>query len=368
MYYKHFGLSGSPFQHTITTADLYRSREHSEALAVLEWGLFHEPTGFTMLLGEPGTGKTTLVGSVIAQQSDRLIVAYLNHPRLEFEELLRLIFRQLNVDPPPSTKLEGLEAMRMIVSHALPDQCVAVIVDEAQDLSPEAFEEFRLLSNFARDGGKLLRIVFVGQPRLLMRLSSPELRQLNERVGARTLLNPMEPAEMYEYIDHRLHALNGNMRAVFSRAALHALVRHSDGIARRANVLCHNSMLAAYSAGARKVRIKDVAAVVTEYQNLMVTARPVSVHKLPPPKPRESLWTVGRPIAALAVLLLLGLGLTSLWIRLRPVIPYQPQNPVASGAYRQTLRVGSNSNLSAIRTATKASPTYKYGDAKLARK
>lgn len=325
-YFDHFGLNGSPFQFGVSPSALFRGKEHSEALAALEWALQHEPSGYALLIGEAGTGKTTLACSLLMQPLEQVTTAYLNHPRLAIEDLFRLALRQINVvEPPPVSKLDCLEAFRSYLGRTEPGHRIAIVIDEAQGLTGETLEELRLMSEYLRlDGNQILdrnqiHIVLIGQPGLMKMLESPALRHFNERIGVRTLLNPMEPAEVYDYIEHRLSARNGSAKRLFARSALREVVERSGGIARRVNVICHNAMLTAYSSGAQKVSLNHVRDVISEYENLRARVR-----SYPEPKRRPSsesrgvLGRIARPALAFGLIALTGMGLGSIWRRSGP--------------------------------------------------
>jgi general secretion pathway protein A len=273
MYYSHFGLTGPPFQLTSSPAQLYMSKEHREAYAALEWGLLHEPSGFTLLIGEVGTGKTTLALAILARQYENVRTAYLSNPKLTFEEIVKLVMKQLGIKTRSKSKLADLEAVNDFLCALKPGERVVVMMDEAQGLSDETMEQLRLLSNSGKKDEKQLHFVFIGQPELLRRLTNPSLRQLEQRIGARTVLNPLQRAECHEYIEQRLRAVNGTADRIFKAGALRYLVRRGGGIPRRINVLCHNAMLLAYSGGARMVDTRMVEAAVTEYDSLFSALR-----------------------------------------------------------------------------------------------
>jgi general secretion pathway protein A len=273
MYYSHFGLSGPPFQLSSSPAQLYMSREHREAYAALEWGLLHEPSGFTVLVGEVGTGKTTLALAILARHFDNVRVAYLNNPKLAFDEILKVIMKQLGIETQSAGRLADLEAVNDFLLRLEPGERVVVMIDEAQGLSDETMEQLRLLSNSGRTTEKQLHFVFIGQPELLRRLTNPSLRQLEQRIGAKTVLNPLQHGECRGYIELRLRAVNGAVDRIFKRGALRYLIRHSGGIPRRINVLCHNAMLLAYSGDAKMVDTRMVEGAVTEYDSLFSTLR-----------------------------------------------------------------------------------------------
>jgi type II secretory pathway predicted ATPase ExeA len=269
MYYQYFGLSDPPFQFTPSPHLLYMSKAHREGLAALEWGL-KEPSGFTVLVGEAGTGKTTLICSLIAREHRWVRMAYAANPRLSFEELLTVIVEQLPVAPSKPGKLGLIQALNELLAQLNEQERVAIIIDEAQDLSDETLEELRLLSNFELPERKLLQIILVGQPELLRRLAEPRLRQINQRIGARAVLEPLETFEAYEYIDYRLQSSHGSAEKIFSPAALRLIVRESAGIPRQINMLCHNAMLTAYAARSKRVEIKAARAALAECEQALL--------------------------------------------------------------------------------------------------
>jgi general secretion pathway protein A len=300
MYYSHFGLTGPPFQLTSSPAQLYMSKEHREAYAALEWGLLHEPSGFTVLIGEVGTGKTTLVLAILAREFENVRTAYLANPKLTFEEMLKVIMKQLGIETGGKSKLENLEAVNDFLCTLKRGERVVIMMDEAQGLSDETMEQLRLLSNSGKTDEKQLHFVFIGQPELLRRLTNPSLRQLDQRIGAKTVLNPLQRAECHEYIEQRLRAVNGTTERIFKSGALRYLIRHGGGIPRRLNVLCHNAMLLAYSGGARMVDTRMVEASVTEYDSLFSTLRAQAPAEKRAPVRR---W-LGRVLEAVAIKML----------------------------------------------------------------
>lgn len=302
MYYRHFSLSGPPFEAAAGPETLYLSRAHREGLAALEWGLLHEPNGFTTLTGEAGTGKTTLVCSILARNFSQLSAAFVINPKLPFEDILRVVLGQFGVQCTGATKLDRIEALVGFLGRRTMQERLAIIVDEAQDLSEDVLEELRLLSNYGQRIGRYLQLVLVGQPELSLRLKSPSLRQFSQRIAARSVLSRLSLAEAHEYLDHRLRAKGGRSKDIFESHALVHLLRHSDGLPRRINVLCHNAMLAAYSSGTRQVDSKAVRAAVREHGEPLWRGLPAL--NLPAPWPRPTL--VG--VAALAMLFAAGYG------------------------------------------------------------
>jgi type II secretory pathway predicted ATPase ExeA len=306
VYYQHFGLNGPPFQFTPSPAMVYMSQTHREGMAALEWGLMHESSGFSLLVGESGTGKTTLIASLLSRQYQRLHLAYITNPRLDFPDVLRLILTQLGVETAGLSKGEMLDALGRFLGGLRPAERVAVIFDEAQGLGEDALEELRLLSNYGRPGENQLQLILAGQPELLRRLMAPGLRQFNERIGARTLLVPLDATETLEYIDYRLRSKGGISSKIFNHKALRYIVNASAGIPRRVNVLCHNAMLLAYAAGAKQVTLKMAKEAVAEYQDLFTAAIKASSNENPTPRDGFRLnFNPGLTAAAAALAVLL---------------------------------------------------------------
>jgi type II secretory pathway predicted ATPase ExeA len=286
MYYDHFGLNGPPFQFTPTADALYLSREHREALAFLEWSVLHEPTGFAVLVGESGVGKSTLVCSVIARYCGSVDTAIISNPRLTFEQMITLALSQLGVAAGGLDKFEMIQRFMRLLDDRQAESSVAMIFDEAQELSDEIFGELRLLSNQGMAAAHTLRIVLVGQPELLERLSSPQLHALNQRIGARAILNPMQLSEAREYVGCHLQAQGARLPRVFAPGALRHLIGHSHGNPRRINVLCHNAMLTAYGAHRKRVDLASARNAVADYENL--SFRPAE--KRAAKKPKSLRW------------------------------------------------------------------------------
>ncbi|MFZ1120052.1 MAG: AAA family ATPase [Candidatus Binataceae bacterium] len=279
------------------------SKSHREGLAALEWGLLHEPGNFTLLMGEVGTGKTTLIGVLLSRNYDLARIVHVMNPKLGFEEMLRVILEQLGYLPSAATKLELLRKFEWVFGQLRPKERIAIIVDEAQALSDETLEELRLFSNYARDSKGHLEILLVGQPELLTRLMAPSLRQFHQRIGARAVLNPLRREEALEYIDHKLRNAGGSANAIFDKRALGEIVGRSQGIPRQLNLLCNNALIRAYAVGLRRVSVKIARAAIGEYDNLGT-----AVEEFPQPLLRPAL----RSITAHPAISLTSVGLAAL--------------------------------------------------------
>lgn len=265
MYAAHFGLREPPFSITPDPAYVYLGRHHREALAHLLYGT-GENGGFVQLTGEVGTGKTTLVRTLLEQQLDHVDIALCLNPRLTVEELVATICDELGVAYPREhhTLKPLLDALNehLLRTHAAGRRTV-LIVDEAQNLSREVLEQVRLLTNLETAKHKLLRIILVGQPELRSLLARPDLRQLAQRITARYHLPPLDQEETAAYVGHRLQVADGRGE-LFTGGALRAVYRRSGGIPRLINVICDRALLGAYGQGARQVDAKRVRQAARE--------------------------------------------------------------------------------------------------------
>ena len=252
-----FQLESDPFTLTPDPAFLYLSEGHAEALAGLKLGIW-ERRGLMVMIGEVGTGKTTLVYSLLSNLDPEIETAYLSNTLLSFEEILASALRDFGIECESRQRIDLIEALNSFLRRcAVEGKTVALVIDEAQNLSDEVFEGLRLLLNFETYKSKLLQIVLVGQPELATRLSGPGLRQVRDRVAVRCHLNPLNRREALGYIEHRLDMVGGTAD-LFTRPALGLLVRKSKGIPRRINILCHNALLFAF--GRDQVRVNRALA------------------------------------------------------------------------------------------------------------
>jgi general secretion pathway protein A len=260
MYTSFFGLSEKPFAITPDPRYLFLSERHAEALAHLLYGI-NESGGFIQLTGEVGTGKTTVVRTLLSRVPQHADVAVILNPRITATEFLLTICEELGLDIGPAdrdsvkTMVDALNR-RLLDSHA-EGRRVVVIVDEAQNLSPDVLEQVRLLTNLETPTQKLLQIILIGQPELAVLLDRTELRQLAQRVTGRYHLSPLSREETQEYVRHRLRVA-GAAGEIFTRRALREVHRLSGGIPRIINVCCDRALLGAYT---RELRIVDPSLV-----------------------------------------------------------------------------------------------------------
>lgn len=248
MYEKYFGLDHRPFSITPDPRFLFLGERHRDALAHLVYGV-SEGGGFVQLTGEVGTGKTTLCRTLLEQLPERVDIALILNPCLNAIELVAAVCDELRVSYPARSRsikalVDALNA-HLLKAHAGGRRTV-LIIDEAQDLSPEVLEQVRLLTNLETTEEKLLQIILIGQPELREMLARDDLRQLAQRITARYHLEPLTREESAAYVQHRLQVA-GASRLIFTSAALAVLHRLSGGIPRLVNIIADRALLGAYA-------------------------------------------------------------------------------------------------------------------------
>ena len=255
MYLSFFGLIEKPFSITPDPRYLYLSERHAEALAHLLYGI-NESGGFIQLTGEVGTGKTTVVRTLLSRVPQHADVAVILNPRVTPVEFLLTICEELGLgldEANRSSVKEMVDALnrRLLAAHA-DGRRVIVIVDEAQNLSADVLEQVRLLTNLETATQKLLQIILIGQPELREMLDRTDLRQLAQRITGRYHLNPLAKPETEQYVRHRLRVA-GAAGEIFTPAALVEVHRVSSGVPRVINVVCDRALLGAYTEDTKKV-------------------------------------------------------------------------------------------------------------------
>jgi general secretion pathway protein A len=249
MYLEHFGLARAPFEMTPDPAFLDLAEPHREGLATLVYAV-RERKGFVMLTGEVGTGKTTLLHSLLARLDSECAAAFIFNPRLEPLDFFHMLFDELGIAERCQTKAEYLMALnRFLIARLERDQTTLLILDEAQNLSAEMLEEIRLLSNLETPRSKLLQILLVGQPELKEKLASPELRQLRQRIVLRHELRPFDEAETGEYVEERLRLAGFTGKELFNRSGVRTIWEVTGGVPRLVNVVCDSALLLGYARG-----------------------------------------------------------------------------------------------------------------------
>ncbi len=276
MYDDYYRFKQKPFSIAPDPAFLYLSERHREALAHLMYGL-RTDGGFVLITGEVGTGKTTLIRSLIDEVPDDLDVAFVLNPRLTVNELLETLCEELGIperNDAATTNKHLIDRLNkhLLRIHAL-GRSTVVIIDEAQNLSPAVLEQIRLLTNLETNERKLVRIILLGQPELAEMLDRREMRQLVQRVTARYHLAALTKDDTRAYIAHRLSLAGGNPH-LFTRSAAHESYRLSRGIPRLINVVADRALLGAYVEGRPRVTARIVRKAAREAFGQQAWLRP----------------------------------------------------------------------------------------------
>jgi general secretion pathway protein A len=248
-----FGLQQKPFNPTPDPAFLYASPGHQEGLAHLLYGV-QEHKGFILLTGEVGTGKTTLLRTLLSRLDGNTASAFVFDTTLPFEGLLEYILEDFGVAKPGESHVQRLIALNnFLIERRRAGQNTVLVLDEAQNLDVRALEQIRLLSNFETRTEKLLQILLVGQPELLDKLDRPELRQLKQRISLRCRILPLTAGQTRDYIRTRLRIAGASDLGLFSNAAITRIAEYSGGIPRVINTVCDHCLLVGYADQIRRV-------------------------------------------------------------------------------------------------------------------
>lgn len=318
MYEEYFGLTTKPFSIVPDPRYFFMSGGHSEALAHLLYGINSEG-GFVLLTGEVGTGKTTVCRRLLEIMPEEVEVAFILNPKMTAEELLATICDEFGIGYP-----EGTASIKVFVAR-INDYLLGVhergrrailIIEEAQNLTPDVLEQIRLLTNLETNSRKLLQIIMLGQPELREMLARPELRQLSQRITARYHLGPLSPEETGAYVDYRLSVAGWQRGRLFPQPVVRRLFRLTRGVPRLINVICDRALLGAYVQGKERV----------DMRTLMQAAREVSGEQ----SPRRRRRTLYAGIGGLLLLLLCAAFVTAYALR-RPLLSGPGSLPATSG-------------------------------------
>lgn len=244
MYEAYYGLHTKPFQLNPDPTFYYASKQHQRASAYLEYGV-HQNEGFIVITGEIGAGKTTIVrGLLESLDQDKLVAAQLVSTQLDADDILRMVAAAFGVRTAGSSKSELLLALEaFLVDVARQGKRCLLVVDEAQNLTKQAVEELRMLSNFQFETQALLQSFLIGQPEFREILNSPQLQQLRQRVIAACHIGPLDLEETRGYVLHRLKCAGATDKPRFQEDAFPVIHRASGGIPRRINALCDRLLL-----------------------------------------------------------------------------------------------------------------------------
>lgn len=267
MYSSFFGFTHKPFQLTPDPQFLFLSRVHKRALTYLNYGIV-DNSGFILLTGEVGAGKTTIIRTLLKQIPQEIKIARVNNTKVSSDQLIAMINEDFGLDTKGKDKTQMLaELTEFLIKEYAGGGRSMIIIDEAQNLSADLLEEIRLLSNLETDKSKLLQIILIGQPELNATLSRRELEQLRQRIAVNTYISNLNRAETEEYIKHRLKVA-GNANAVtFEEGVMDAIYDFSKGTPRLINILCEFTLLAAFVDEKRVIDTELVKEIIRDLVN-----------------------------------------------------------------------------------------------------
>ena len=266
MFEPYFGFTAPPFQLSPDPTFFYGSRGHKRAYSYLQYGLY-QGEGFIALTGEVGAGKTTLIRNLLRElDPNRIVAAQLVSTQLDADSLLRAVATAFGLPVREQSKARVLAELEAFLVSLVPkNKRALLIVDEAQNLAPEAVEELRMLSNFQIQNRTLLQSFLLGQPELRRLMRSPSMQQLRQRVIAAYHLGPLDSDETRAYIEHRLKHVGWKGNPRFEDGVFDLVHTHAGGIPRRINTLCTRALLAAFLAEKRTITVADVEHVIAEF-------------------------------------------------------------------------------------------------------
>lgn len=259
MYRKFYGFKEKPFEITPDPTYVYMSEIHQEALSYLQYAI-KESKGFSVITGEAGTGKTTLVHKLLSNLSGGVRTSYIFNPMMDRIDFLNYICHDLGIETGHlQTRGQCLAALHDFLLECFKNnEKVFLIIDEAQCLAPDLLHEVRLLTNLETSKYKLLHVILLGQPELSKLLAQPEFRPLKQRITVRYHLRPLSFREVKEYIIFRLKRAGSRNIVIFDAAATKAIYRYSKGIPRLINILCDNALLTGFSEGTTRIGKKII--------------------------------------------------------------------------------------------------------------
>jgi len=269
MYCDYYGFREKPFTITPNPRFVFLSKNHREAFAHLIYGIDNH-AGFILLTGEVGTGKTTVLRTLMEKlDDDRHRIALIFNPCISALELLRSINREYGLPAEGLNNADLLDHLNnFLLEENLAGRTVVLVIDEAQNLGSQTLEQIRLISNLETDTDKLIQIVLAGQPELEHLMGRPELRQFAQRITVRYHLRPLDYEDTREYISHRLTVAGGKGAAAFTRGALRRIFRRAGGVPRLINVACDRALLIGYTDEKREISAPMAKKAINEVGEL----------------------------------------------------------------------------------------------------
>jgi putative secretion ATPase (PEP-CTERM system associated) len=267
MYTLFFNFKKHPFKLTPDPEFLFLSRIHKKALMYMKYGITSDAGGFILLTGEVGTGKTTVLRSILKEIDQDTVFARIYNSRLSSEQLMAAINDDFGLDTKGKDKILLLKDLTSFLIDQFSSQKKSIlIIDEAQNLSPDLLEEIRLLSNLETDKAKLLQIILIGQSELRKVLDTQDLRALRQRITVSCHILPLNREETKKYIFHRLDVAGNRDAIAFQDGSIDQIHQFSRGIPRLINILCDFILLTAFSEQSREISVEMVRDVVNDLE------------------------------------------------------------------------------------------------------
>lgn len=268
MYKKFFNFKERPFEITPDPMFVYLSEKHQEALSYLHYAV-QEGKGFSVITGEAGTGKTTLIHTLLGKLDNRVRTSFIFNPILDDADFLNYVCDDFGIEATGlKTKGQSLKALHDFLLECFArDEKVFIIIDEAQSLKPELLQEVRLLTNLETSKKKLLHVILLGQPELDDILEESQFRPLKQRITVRYHLHSLDRKETGKYIVHRLKRAGSKDLDIFDKSAVDQIYAHSRGIPRLINIICDNALLTGFSLEKKRIGKDIIRDVVRDLGN-----------------------------------------------------------------------------------------------------
>ncbi|HJP05772.1 MAG: AAA family ATPase [Gammaproteobacteria bacterium] len=276
MYEQFYGLREAPFALLPDPSFLYLSKDHGMALTLLRYSILNKQ-GFTVITGEVGSGKTTLINRIMEELDDDITVGLINFTHNSFGELSEWVLMAYGLEYRDKTKVEIYDDfVKFLIEEYRKGQHVVLIIDEAQNMGPRTLEEVRMLSNVNAQKDYLLHLIIVGQPELRATLQQPELRQLTQRVSVFYHLGQLSLVEARAYVEHRLYCVGGD-KNLFSSEAIEKIWQEAHGVPRVINTLCDLALVYGFSASKEFIdgAVADEVLVDRSRMGLQVAPEPL---------------------------------------------------------------------------------------------
>jgi general secretion pathway protein A len=267
MYNAFFNFTTNPFKLTPDPEFLFLSRIHRKALMYMKYGIASDAGGFILLTGEVGTGKTTILRSILKEIDQDTVFSRIYNTRLTSKQLIAAINDDFGLETHGKDKIQLLkELAAFLIDQFSNNKKSVLIIDEAQNLSPDLLEEIRLLSNLETDKAKLLQIILIGQPELTTVLDTKDLRALRQRITVSCHISPLNREETEQYISHRLDVAGNRNAVVFQDGTIDLIYQFSRGVPRLINILCDFILLTAFGDQSREISVEMVRDVMNDLE------------------------------------------------------------------------------------------------------